>query len=800
MSLTIRRLKLRGFRAFDKEVSFEFKDGINVLLGPVGSGKTSVIKAIEFALFGTVEEVRKKMLKRTDLVNDFSESAHVELELEGGGNRLFVKRVLNRRGREEVEVEYRGNAYYGSEAQKIIESVLGLGHEEFSRHVLLDYRALQDVVYGPPSTRSMAIDKLLGIELLEELFRSVPVQEVQRRLQNLRVTLSRVKGELEAIGDPTELKRELSELEQRRGELEKMLRKLKDELNRIRQEINSYKEKIEELNKIKSRMERLKGVIEYYLKKYGDDLDRAEQLFDAQLSRTVQLITQALERAYEVKAAQELEETDWESLERDEALAKLQRALELAERGRERMIEELHEMETEISYKRRELERLRREYLKYETYVEELRDLEAKLRLLEKKYGNRDVVEKKLRELKLKHSAMKEARRVAVCRTVLLKEMLKRGLKKCILCGRQLDDLKPLEAEYKAMLADAKQKEEELETLEHEIDELERVLKEMKELWSRIVDLEEYRVEAENARRKIEEGEEECERLEESLTEYRTRIRELMSTIRSARVQLKLLQRLLQAAKAAQEVEKGKAELTQLEKRLKELGFDEEHYERLRDREKELVVKITSTEKEIESLEDRIFSIRESLMQIEELKRKLEELEKRASSLQTLAEKLLKVKNSFREIQAELREELLKELRRKMSHAFKQMYTYADYTDIDIRVIRIVRGESGYQRSVYDLYAKRARDNSWVPVLPRLSDGQKALIALILAVTLHGMAKEPIGFLLLDEPVPNVDETLKKSLLKGMKRLGVKQVILATQSENIAEETGVNIIKLHTLG
>ncbi|MHA1769778.1 MAG: AAA family ATPase, partial [Candidatus Thorarchaeota archaeon] len=52
----IRRLYLEDFRVFAGQ-EFRFGEGITCIVGPNGSGKTTILEAIEFALF---KRVRRK--------------------------------------------------------------------------------------------------------------------------------------------------------------------------------------------------------------------------------------------------------------------------------------------------------------------------------------------------------------------------------------------------------------------------------------------------------------------------------------------------------------------------------------------------------------------------------------------------------------------------------------------------------------------------------------------------------------------------------------------------------------------
>lgn len=49
MRVRINELVIRDFRGFRGEHRMVFSDGINIIHGPVGAGKTSIVQAIEYA-------------------------------------------------------------------------------------------------------------------------------------------------------------------------------------------------------------------------------------------------------------------------------------------------------------------------------------------------------------------------------------------------------------------------------------------------------------------------------------------------------------------------------------------------------------------------------------------------------------------------------------------------------------------------------------------------------------------------------------------------------------------------------
>ncbi|MCI4333780.1 MAG: SMC family ATPase [Thermoplasmata archaeon] len=101
MTLHLTRLSLRNVRSYES-AELEFGPGVTVLVGDVGSGKTSLFHAIEMALFGFAE------VEAPYLVRHRSGSASVALTLSDGEHSYELARTFRRktrRGREVFEPE-----------------------------------------------------------------------------------------------------------------------------------------------------------------------------------------------------------------------------------------------------------------------------------------------------------------------------------------------------------------------------------------------------------------------------------------------------------------------------------------------------------------------------------------------------------------------------------------------------------------------------------------------------------------------------------------------------------------------
>ena len=125
-----------------------------------------------------------------------------------------------------------------------------------------------------------------------------------------------------------------------------------------------------------------------------------------------------------------------------------------------------------------------------------------------------------------------------------------------------------------------------------------------------------------------------------------------------------------------------------------------------------------------------------------------------------------------------------------MNEAFRRMYVHPDFSELDMRIREavVVREGREYKRSVYEIYAKRTRDGSWIPALKKMSDGQKRIVVLSLVTSLFRLSPHNVSFIILDEPTPNIDAECRRAMVELLARTeGVEQVVIATQDESFRE-------------
>ncbi|MCX8194353.1 MAG: AAA family ATPase, partial [Candidatus Pacearchaeota archaeon] len=90
--MLIKRIKLNNIRSYTEQ-EILFPKGSVLLSGDIGSGKTTVLLAIEFALFG----LQKGLIEGNALLRNGKNDGAVELELEVEGKTIILRRTLKRK-------------------------------------------------------------------------------------------------------------------------------------------------------------------------------------------------------------------------------------------------------------------------------------------------------------------------------------------------------------------------------------------------------------------------------------------------------------------------------------------------------------------------------------------------------------------------------------------------------------------------------------------------------------------------------------------------------------------------------
>ena len=168
------RLELAGFTAFRDPVVVDFADAeLFALVGSTGAGKSSLIDAMVFSLYGTVPRLDRRAVE--PVIATGSNEARVRLDFTVGARAYTAARVVRRTRTgattREARLESDGQVLAGDAdgVTAAVEEVLGLGYEQFTKCVVLPQGEFARFLHDRPRDRQQLLVRLLELEVYDRM-------------------------------------------------------------------------------------------------------------------------------------------------------------------------------------------------------------------------------------------------------------------------------------------------------------------------------------------------------------------------------------------------------------------------------------------------------------------------------------------------------------------------------------------------------------------------------------------------------------------------------------------------------
>lgn len=752
----IRSIELKNWKTH-KNTKLDFSKGTNILIGQMGSGKSSIMDAISYALFGTFPSIQHRRVNVSKIIRNKprqERNAHVKLEFSLDGSEYAIKREITFDAKAATATIEKNGAYLQSQPQRVteeIERILKIDYDLFSKVVYSEQNGLDYFINLSPTDRKRQIDGLLGLDKFAL---------AQENTTNL---INRVR---DMVADTERIAREF-DIEKAREDLEA----LNKENDKLSKEKKDAEKKLDELATARSKSEKELGSLK---EQYSKKLTLAKEL-EGLRSRSALLENEIKKIESQVMAERGSVAKELEKLKEDsESIRKEDSKLSESERKLNSIIAKL---EADIANANRD--------------AAEREKLSKKISAVRK-----DAVEKGIEECnslieQLSSGAAQSS--AAVLDTENQIKELEKHISRCPVCERELDEgmKKKLLDEKRKAISESKKKAAEyssrLEKKKAEAKELTAQLNDLTVVEERLkgysgIDgkLDSYKKSITEAKKEYEKIKSAKEKSESSMVGNLESIHKLKSTIES-------LDRRERHIAERNATEDG------ISRKTKELGSIKADQKELDGLQEELVKVNSEMGRHAANIDSAAKYIKDKENQITEKKREIEKIDKIKEDVvrkRALIDNLSKFKTSLFETQSLLRTQLINSINGIMHEVWRNLYPYGDYQsltmdasddDYRLRVKTLVNGE----------YV-------WEDVEAIASGGERSTASLAMRIAFSLVLVPNLKWLILDEPTHNID---REGLSKFVRVFGdtlpniIDQVFIITHDEVLKE---VNSAKIYS--
>lgn len=294
-------LTLEGFKSYRKAQTFNFDSRtLFGIVGPTGSGKSSILEGLIFGLYGKTPSVESGTKK---LINSQEEQARVQLVFETENVAWEVIRLIRQKGTSQTvlrRIDGVGTPVTGDRnVTERIEEIVGLDFESFRSSVVLPQGEFDRFLKATPTERSRILKGIFRLDRVDLLR-----DGAKARWQVIEGQIGAYQHTLDSFPDQPELL--LKQATTEAGEVRRLLDEVSDELPKVLQAEQEVRTSSEHIAGVRRELAQTEGALrrlpaEETLRNLVDLQDRAE----FRLSKAGQALDTAVLQFGQAEAEQE---------------------------------------------------------------------------------------------------------------------------------------------------------------------------------------------------------------------------------------------------------------------------------------------------------------------------------------------------------------------------------------------------------------------------------------------------------------------------------------------------------------
>ena len=281
----IKSIELGDFLSHS-DTKLNFDNGVTVFVGQNGAGKSSIIDAITFALFGKHTRKSSKGLIKRGAIQGFSKVEFVingipfqavrKIDSKGTLAAKFSKKVDG----ETIEIAAGERKQFGESMTDEIEKIIGLDFEKLKIASIVQQGELNSIIKAKPKEFKELLNAIIGIDKLD--IASNSLKEVCKNFRdNIKEKIGYDDTHIDLLKrDLERYQNELQESKPQKEKLEKQQQNLQNDISKLRVKIEEDTPKIDKIKQLEIRKNELLAYARDAIREIQHEIREKERKID----------------------------------------------------------------------------------------------------------------------------------------------------------------------------------------------------------------------------------------------------------------------------------------------------------------------------------------------------------------------------------------------------------------------------------------------------------------------------------------------------------------------------------------
>jgi len=304
------------------DTKLEFENGVTVFVGDNGAGKSSIIDAITFALFGQhTRKSNRSLIKRGSnqgftkigfSINGKQYEAVRKIDSKGSLSAKFSEII----GDDRIELAAGERKQFGESMTREIEKTIGLNFEKLKIASIVQQGELNTIINAKPKEFKELLNAIIGIDKLDVASESMKIVIKEFR-EKIREKIGYDDTDIEKLSQNLQRhQKEIEEAKPQKNKLESKQEKLQSEVDELRKKVEIEAPKIDKVNQLELRKRELLAYVKEAIHEIQHEINENESKIrdcegcfeHASLKEDLEFKIQKVEQAIEdtLKKIQEL--------------------------------------------------------------------------------------------------------------------------------------------------------------------------------------------------------------------------------------------------------------------------------------------------------------------------------------------------------------------------------------------------------------------------------------------------------------------------------------------------------------